>query len=177
LASLFFYKNNFLMRKILGFTALIGFILSLFVHLLSLFGVDVASIFKPIWFLHIGLFLVVVPIIFFEQKSLSTLNKFARAKSVLPRRISLSRKVLHVYAVVNFVIWVFLSEGGTPDIRDGKYILHNHGKLMRELTQNEYKLFLINKMRFFSGIWLVFYFESFAYLVYLRDKKEISANT
>lgn len=163
-------SNN--IRKILSFIAYAGFVLSLLVHLLSLFGVDVASIFKPVWFLHFGLFLIIPLVIFFEQKALKTRSKLAWAKLALPKRISLSRKLIQVYAVVSFVIFMFLSEGGAPNIKDGKYILHNHGKLIRELTQDEYKTFIVNEMRFFSTFWIFFYYESFVQLRFRKEKKE-----
>lgn len=165
------------MREGVKFVALIGLILSLLVHLLALIGANIVATFPLVWFLHLGIFLVIIPLIFFEQKSLKTQSKFALSKSMLPRSIEVSRKVLSVYLIVSFGVCIFLSDGGIPDIRDGKYILHNHGKLIRELTQNEYKTFLMNEMRFFSTFWIFFYFESFVRLQFWKVEKYFIKNT
>jgi hypothetical protein len=46
---------------------------------------------------------------------------------------------------------------GSPDIIDGKYVLENHGTLIRELSEVEYFKLRANEIRGFSGHWMVFY--------------------
>jgi hypothetical protein len=62
---------------------------------------------------------------------------------------------------------VFISgtEGGSPTIQDGKYLLLDHGKLIREITAGEYAAFRANQVRGFSGHWLIFYFVPAAYFL------------
>jgi hypothetical protein len=76
---------------------------------------------------------------------------------------------IFAYAILNFLIFMKLTEGGNPSIQDGKYVLLNHGTLIREITQAEYHSFCANEVRGFSGHWLVFYFMPFAYFM-LRNK-------
>lgn len=49
------------------------------------------------------------------------------------------------------------SQPGSPEIQDGQYILQNHGKLIRTITEQEYHHYKANEVRGFSGHWLIFY--------------------
>lgn len=60
------------------------------------------------------------------------------------------------------------TEGGTPSIVDGKFLLTNDGAVMRELTAAEYASFESNEVRGFSGHWLVFYFVTLAYFLFRK---------
>ena len=66
-------------------------------------------------------------------------------------------KAFFAYALINFALFFFLSKGGVPDVRDGKYVLHNHGQVIRELSEDEYELQKAYVVRGFSGHWMVFY--------------------
>lgn len=52
---------------------------------------------------------------------------------------------------------MIFSEGGGPHIVDGKYVLQNHGNIIREITMEEYDAFQANELRGFSGHWMAFY--------------------
>jgi hypothetical protein len=60
------------------------------------------------------------------------------------------------YAFINFLL-AMIPMSGTPDIKDGHYILHNHGQLVRNLTESEYHSLKARMTRGFSGHWLAFY--------------------
>jgi hypothetical protein len=49
------------------------------------------------------------------------------------------------------------SQIGSPSIKDGQYILENHGTFIKILTEAEYNHFQANIVRGFSGHWLLFY--------------------
>ena len=59
--------------------------------------------------------------------------------AAMPRWASYAIKAFFAYAVINFALFIFLSQGGVPDVRDGKYVLHSHARIIRELSESEYE--------------------------------------
>jgi hypothetical protein len=154
-----------LLRLVLGTTALAGLILSLTVHVSALFGVDVASRFHGVWFLHAGIFVVFIPFVLFARHDFGAQPSLMQIGATLPRWVVVIGLIIFVYAIANFLIFMAGTEGGSPTMRDGKYLLLNHGKLIRELTASEYSAFQANVVRGFSGHWLVFFFVPAAYFL------------
>ena len=76
--------------------------------------------------------------------------------------------VIFVYAIVNFMLFMVATEGGSPTIQDGKYLLLNHGELIREISLEEYSAFKANEVRGFSGHWLVFYYVAAACFLFWK---------
>ncbi len=139
-------------------TALVGFLLALAVHVAALYGIDVSSRLPFIWLLHVGIFIVFIPTVLSMEKTIgkkpSPKDIFAR----LPRWVTGLGISLFAYTLINFMVFTTTSEGGTPVMENGKYLLENHGKLIRELSASEYKELMANVTRGFSGHWLLFYF-------------------
>jgi hypothetical protein len=155
------------MRKFLFYFALTGYLLGLIVHLLSLADIDILSNFPFIWLLHLGIFVVWIPTVFeirkrqqLEQKHSLTKNNplsfFKLMFSRTPKWLTIVAIVGFIYAIINFSL-VFLSQTGTPDIKDGQYILQNRGQLIRIITEQEYHHYQANEARGFSGHWIAFY--------------------
>ena len=88
---------------------------------------------------------------------------------MMPLRAKTTIALLIAYAVVNFLLFFLLSSGGTPDIWDGKYVLHSHGNLIRELSEREYHLQQAYVLRGFSGHWMIFYLSPALYSWYRSD--------
>lgn len=65
---------------------------------------------------------------------------------------------LVVYVPFNFIFTLLRLGGGSPAIRGGQYVLLNHGKLIRTLTESQYHLYNAYVIRLFSGHWMMFYF-------------------
>lgn len=64
--------------------------------------------------------------------------------------------------------------GGSIGIRDGQYILHSHGKLIRTITEQEYHLAQANEARGFSGHWIAFYgIAMVIWYPFWRGKREV----
>ncbi|HSA32642.1 MAG TPA: hypothetical protein P5077_02840 [bacterium] len=144
----------------------IGLILSLIVHLLSVFSVDVSQFFPSAWLLHLGAFVVFAPLVFYAKKD-SNGNSLIFPHA--PEWVKTASISLFTYVVFNFLYFAISMEG-SPSIEEGKYILHDHGRLIRELTAEEYHRFVAKELRGFSGHWLIFYFAPFAYFTF-RSKK------
>jgi hypothetical protein len=137
------------MKMFLSIFALVGFLASLLVHSLTFLGISAAEYVPWVWMLHVGIFVAVIPLI----------GKDVRRDLVnrKPRWVQAVLIFFIAYAVINFILFFWLSQGGTPDIWDGKYVLHSHGKLIRELSEREYHLQQAYVLRGFSGHWMIFY--------------------
>lgn len=157
------------MDLLIGLVSLIGFLLSLAVHISALLGTDVSAHWPAVWLLHVGVFAVFFPFVFFSRRALGKKPTFAEIRSAFPAWVVMLGIAMFVYAALNFLLAFRALDGGSPAVRDGAYVLLNHGTLIRELTQAEYSLFKANEIRAFSGHWLVFYFLPFAYFM-LRKK-------
>ncbi|MDR3196272.1 MAG: hypothetical protein LBU34_00250 [Planctomycetaceae bacterium] len=59
-----------------------------------------------------------------------------------------------LYAAFNFFMW--LPHDGSPEIIDGKYVLSRKGKILAEITEEEYGKRKVLDVRLFSGHWLIF---------------------
>jgi hypothetical protein len=122
--------------------------------------------------LHLLPFLLFIPMIFLlrarEVEDGDVLKSFF---ATMPKWVKYAFYVLGAYTLINFLLFLYLMEGGSLDIRGGKYILHNHGTIIRELTEQEYKLHETYVLRGFSGHWLWFYFVTgMFYLFPTRNK-------
>jgi hypothetical protein len=145
------------MTRILGFVSLIGLVLALVVHCLTFLQVDVMDRFPYVWWLHGGCFIVGLPLVLMLRKKFGHRPKPKQLRAALPRWAGNLLIVAFAYAILNFGLFFFLSEGGAPAIRNGQYVLQNHGKIIRVLSESEYHTQKSYVMRAFSGHWIVFY--------------------
>lgn len=145
------------MRRALSIFAFIGFCLSLFVHLITFVGIDPAKHVPFVWVLHIGMFVGFVPMVF--AQGFPPKNDFwKKLMSNLPRWQRYMVKGLFAYAAINFVLFLYLSQGGgVAEEKEGKYVLRNHGTVIRELSADEFEQQNAYIVRGFSGHWMVFY--------------------
>jgi len=161
------------LRAFLGTAAAVGFLASLLVHIAALFGVDVAARLPGVWLLHLGVFAVFVPFVLFARRDFGAQPSLLRISAALPRWVVVLGGAIFAYAIVNFIIFIAGTQGGSPTVQDGKYLLLNHGKLIREITAGEYAAFKANEVRGFSGHWLVFYFAPAAYFLGWKAPKPL----
>jgi len=156
------------LRRAFSIFALVGFFSSLLVHLSTFFGIDPSKHVPAVWVLHLGIFVVFFPMVFVQ--GLKPKKDFWRnIFAAIPRWARYTIKAFFAYAIINFALFFFLSRDGVPDVRDGKYVLHNHGQVVRELSENEYEWQKAYVIRGFSGHWMVFYLVS-AIVFWYRGK-------
>lgn len=158
------------MNLLLALIALAGFVLALVVHAAALGGVDVADRMPVVWALHVGVFVVFVPFVFSMRKSLGSKPKWRQLRQALPGWVLLLCLGLMAYAAVNFLVSMQDMQGGSWSIADGKYILSDHGRLIREISAAQYHALQANLLRGFSGHWLVFYFLPFVWFMFGRKR-------
>lgn len=158
------------MQKPLFYLAIAGWTLGLIVHLFSLADVDVTDKVPFIWVLHLGIFVVWLPAVLklrkdeelkaYQQSDFwSRMNPLGFYKIIFrhtPTWLIIIAIGGFFYAMINF--WLFMdSHLGTPDIKDGQYVIQYRGELVKILTEQEYIHYKANEVRGFSGHWLVFY--------------------
>ena len=144
------------MRRAFFIFSLVGLFSSLFVHLSTFFGIDPSKHVPWVWVLHLGIFVVFFPMVFVQGLK-SRKDFWSKIFAAIPRWARYTIKFFFAYTIINFALFFFLSQGGTPEVRDGKYVLHNHGQVIRELSKNEYEWQRAYVIRGFSGHWMVFY--------------------
>jgi hypothetical protein len=173
-----------MINRILFFIAVTGWSLAITFHLLALLDVDVETHFPFVWLLHVGIFVVWLPAVLKLRKmkesegvNMGTFNGLSIFKPIMattPKWILMLAGAGFVYAGINFTLFIF-SQHGTPSVRDGQYILHNHGHIIKVLTAAEYAHYKANEVRGFSGHWIAFYGIAAAVLFPFR-KGPINAN-
>jgi hypothetical protein len=93
-----------------------------------------------------------------------------RMLSITPAWVKVAGVLFIGYAFVNFVLFISKMDGGSPNERNGVYVLENHGQPIRDLTKEEYEQFQAYIARGFSGHWLVFSFLPFAYFAFVQPR-------
>ena len=137
-----------------------GWILSTIAHLVTFLGIAPNKICPWIWLLHLGIFVVWFPMIFVSGKTMkpgyrkSFKELMPHAPSWMPRLCG----ILFAYALFNFFFTIFvLNKGGNPSVIDGEKVLQSHGKIIRKLSDEEYRWHEAYSVRMFSGHWMLFY--------------------
>ena len=179
------------MRQVLFYFAITGWTLGLIVHLLAIADYNATEKVPFIWLLHISVFIVWLPAVLIltkneELKAFRQSGSFRQLNPIVASKIFFGQTPIWLktiaiagffYAIINGVLFMVISELGTPDIKNGQYILHDHGKLIKTLTEQEYYNYKTNEVRFFSGHWLLFYGLAAAVLFpYHKQTKKAATN-
>jgi hypothetical protein len=159
------------------FFALTGLLLTLITHLLTFAYINI-DLYLPIWSLSLTFGSIVLIFLAIEwnapekkEKAIEEDNKF------IPNWLFNIKVILIIYTVFNFLFClVYLTEGGLhADVKNGKYVLTNHGWVKREITKEIYYDQLNYEARIMHGHCILFYY--MIYVTFLsrlneKDKKE-----
>ena len=175
--------------RYLFYLAIIGWLIGTTIHLLSIAQIDVAEYFPFVWLLHIGIFIIWFPMIFFLRNNQTELKKLQAARSAIERSTFFSKGVLghspfwarllvvifSVYMAINFL---FLSSTpGSPHLENGEYTLQARGRIIRTITEQEYHYYRARQLRQLSGHWIFFYGAAIAILFPFRRKNLLNSNS
>ena len=170
------------MYRPFGLLAAVGLALAVIAHALTFY--PGASIItedgSPVWLLHIGIFVVFVPMVFSMQWEFGTRRDRAAQRGDWPARRATwaaqmsffprwARAVIvaaMVYTAYNF--FTALPFGGTPQVRNGQFVLVSHGTFIRTLSEDEYLAMKRGEVRGFSGHWIFFYLVPTLYFLFGR---------
>lgn len=150
-------------QSIVFWVAVAGWGIALAAHGFSVAGVDLQTPFPPIFLLHLGIFFVTLPTILYlrsqNSKSRGNWRLLSTLKTIwqsTPRAITLLVVAGWLYGFSQFPLGIGKLPG-TPDIRQGKYVLHNRGMDVQEISQAEFHQYKAYQLRSFSAVWIVFY--------------------
>jgi hypothetical protein len=97
------------------------------------------------------------------------LEGFARG---LPRWVVPSIKLLGLFFAVHFVLFLAQNHASAPEIKNGEYVLNDHGKIVKTLTRSEFYKLKGAELRLFAAGWMFFYFVPTAYWWFPRTEQE-----
>lgn len=156
------------MRRLLAALALTGFFLGLSVHIATFFGIDISSRYPMVWLLHIGIFVVFIPMSIMEKRDRQIRNSNEFLANV-PGWVNKVLTILFVYLLINFALFFYNSGGGSVREDKGVFILQKHG-IKTMISAQEYHQQKVYILRGFSGHWLLFYLMPGLY--FLTSKKD-----
>src|SRR5260370_6600612 len=132
-------------------------IVSLVVHTSTFLGIDPMVVWPGIMFIHIAIFPPFIAAIYYSERiGGKEQGRQDRLINSAPLWLRILTGLFFAYALVNFAVFKVLSEGGGPHERDGKYVLQEHGTVLRELSEAEYHQQRAYVVRGFSGHWMLF---------------------
>src|SRR5262249_54071335 len=150
------------MRYFIGAVGVLGLLLSLLVHLQTYAGIDVGADHPAVWALHVGCLLVNLPMVVSAWLD----HGFAPSwRDMYPRWARVLLVMAGIYAAANFLLFLLLSGGAHAEVRDGRYVLHRHGTIVRELSAADYHLHMAHVLRGFSRHWVLFYLAAGLYFL------------
>lgn len=155
-----------------GGLALIGFLASLSAHLLALAGISLGEHSPIVAWLPYGAMAVLVPYAFLSGLAFKARPTWADLNEVFPVWIILIELVVFAYSLHGLVASSHASGGGHAMVKDGAYVLLEHGKLIRALSLDEYARLRSLEVQSFSSFWMVFYFRPLAYFFFKDEGKE-----
>jgi hypothetical protein len=80
-------------------------------------------------------------------------------------------QVVFGYFVLNFALF-FVSSGGYSTEHNGNtYFISDHGKIVREISESEYKTRETDVTRFFSAGWMAAYLPTLLYFAPRRSER------
>jgi hypothetical protein len=162
-------------RVPIGIVAIIGLVLSAYVQLAALRGIDVETSWPSVWVLHYAL----IPIIAFAVvaavattgKMRLTLREFL---ALVPSWAKVILASALLYAVACFVLVTPETAAGDPVIRDGHFFFNNHGTIS-EVSEAEFHHARSLTLRLFSSFWLYLYLFAALYLLCAWPREPLSA--
>jgi hypothetical protein len=157
-----------MMNSVFAGLALGGFLLALVSHVASLWGIDVQSQVPAVWLLHLGVFIVFIPMVFQLRSTNSKEDRYAMFRG-LPGWAGAAIALLMAYAVLNFFLAFSGAADGSPAIQNGAFVLQQKGRLVREISEAEYHARQATVLRGFSGHWLIFYFVPFTHFALRKN--------
>jgi len=144
--------------------ALVGLLLSAWVHIESVRGIDAEPQWPSVWTLHYALFPIVAlamlaAVVETEHKRLS----FRVFLTFVPVPAWIVLAAVLVYVLATFLIFTPLTGAGDPVIVDGRFFFNDHG-IMREVSEDQFHIQRSISLRVYSSVWIYLYLFSAIYL-------------
>jgi len=121
--------------------------------------------------LHIGIFVLLIPLYAVEYPAMNNRTFWKGFARGMPKWVFGGIQVLALFFAVHFVLFLVQSHGAAPEIKDGQYVLNNHGNIVKRLTQSEYDELKGAELRLFATGWIAFYAPLAAYWWFPRRQR------
>ena len=161
--------RHFHWRRPWALYSLIGFTLSLVVHALTYAGIDASRAMPLVWALHIGAMIAFIAMMIISRRKRES-HAFELPDWPAWAYVLLVAGIL--YTAFNFMHSLSLMEGGSPDVVADGYVLSEHGRVIRTLTEAEYWRQKAYFLRAFTGHWMIFFLLPALYFALRRDEEE-----
>ncbi len=158
------------LNRLFAALSLTGLVLALLAHGLALANVDAAAWLPWIWLLHGGCIALLLVFSVAGRRRFAPRRQARQFAAALPSAARYLLFALFLYLPINTLIFLHRTDGGSPAIEQGRYVLKDHGKLLRGLTASEYAAYRTNEIRGVSGLWLLLYYMPFAYFAWIAPR-------
>jgi hypothetical protein len=162
-------------RLAVGLFALLGFLTSVTVHLLTFVPGLAVTMHSPVVLLHVAMFppfFALVLALRAEMKGVPSREAKRHLLNVLPRWGKVLVLVTFYYAVVNFGLFMLRTDGAATQRADGSFVISSHGRVVRQISREEAVENEARTARGFSGHWMVFYLLPAMYFLARRPDGE-----
>ncbi len=159
-------------RRFLALLSACGIFASAFVYAKSFYLPKIEDMNRLLILIGIGLVLITMPMFALEPSLLARKgfwNKFTRG---MPSWAGPWIVFISLIVVAHFV-WFFVQQGeGVPMIKDGQYLLNDHGRTLKVLTENEYLALKEEDVRLHAVMLIAGYFMPMFYWWFPRNGRE-----
>lgn len=134
----------------------------------------------PVWaiVMHVGIFVLWIPMCLAEYASLRDRSFFWKAFSRgKPKWVVPTIQLIGLLFAAHFILFLIESHAATPQINAGQYVLDNHGQILKVITQREYLHLKGAELRIFASGWMCFYFVSLTYWWFPKPQAQPAADT
>lgn len=160
----FVWKAGEIMSKAkpLFYLAALGLMASAVIHIATVLGVNPLGGVAGAIVLHALLFVVWIPTVVMMVRKMCARDDCRNFWGIVTHHAPLWMKILSVvlvaYAFFNFFFVAFvLTREGVPSAKSGRKALVSHGKVIRRLSDEEYKKHQAYSIRGYSGHWMMFH--------------------
>ncbi len=144
------------MRALMLLVAGGGLAASAVVHLLTFVPGSSLAMGK-VAFLHVLVFIPFIAMVVQARRHQATGRMPRGVLGQVPAPVRAAAGAVFVYAILNFGLFIREMSRGSPMARDGRYYRADHGRIVGEIPEAEYRRLQAIEVRGFSGHWLVFY--------------------
>lgn len=166
-----------MIRRILAALAGCGLFASVIAYIGSYIGTTMDSVFRWAILLHIGIFVLLLPMYMLEYSTVKARSFFWKGFSRgMPSWVIPTIKLLGVFFAIHFLLFLIQSHAASPQVVNGQYVLDNHGQIVKVLTQREYFRLKGAELRLFATAWMFFYFVPAAYWWFPRNRERLTSD-
>ena len=164
-----------MLRTSFAVLSTIGLCIGIFIYGDSFFGLMAGPVSNAqpwsLW-VFVGALIVAVPtaIVEYDGTLLNYRNYWKRYAELRPTWATVAVQCAWGLALLHMAAFFVITHGGSPDIVNGSYVLSDHGKIIRDLTEAEYLKLAGWETRFMASFLIAIYLHQAVYWWYPSAK-------